>query len=276
MAQNRSSGKMSAGDRMAARLFRWLPWLALAVCALPLPAYFLSQYFTATENVGEYMLFALTSLGAGTLGGLIAALFVVLYRRGWEKRLREKLAADGVTAEELQWFASELTGTQRRALKQMDEQSPLLAGAYRETLAARLTAARVLAGARRDASEVERRLADASRLQSSGRAALEEDLRKDRARLERILRETGEHQEEIETRLQAIEALATRRASEAETEIALLRLGAVRAQAPLALEDARAESDARDEIDQELREKLARHQRDLASIERGLDESRES
>jgi hypothetical protein len=281
MSQNLSSGKMSASDRMTARLLGWMPWLAFAVCAVPLPAYFLSQYFTATENVGEYMLFALTSLGVGALVGLIAALFVVVYRRGWEKRLRDKLAADGVTADELHWFRSELTGAQRRALKEMDAQNLLLADAYRETLAARVTAARVLAGARRDASEVERRLAEAARLQSTGRAALEDDLRKDRARLERILRETSEHREEIDTRLQTIEALAVRRASEAETEVALLRLGAVRAQAPLSLAGARAESDAREEVDQELREKLARHQRDLASIEQSLgepleDNSRES
>nr|MDQ3805278.1 hypothetical protein [Acidobacteriota bacterium] len=102
---------------------------------------------------------------------------------------------------------------------------------------------------------------------------LEQDLQKDRARLERILRETNEHHAEIETRLQTIEALAERRASEAETEVALLRLGAVRAHTPLSLESARAESEAREEVDQELRDKLARHQRDLASIEEGLRES---
>lgn len=263
---------MSAGDRAKAKLLDWLPWLAFALCALPLPAYFLLQYFTAAENVGEYMLMALTTFGVGAIVGLVAALFVVIYRRGWEKGLRERLAADGVTADELSWFASELTAAQRRALEQMDGQNPLLAEAYRETLAARVTAVRVLAGARRDAAEVERRLAEASRLQSAGRASLEEDLRKDRARLERILGETNEHEQEIDTRLQAIEALAIRRASEAETEVALLRLGAVRTQAPLALEGAREESDAREEVDRELRDRLAQHQRDLASIERSLEE----
>lgn len=263
---------MSAGDRATARLLSWAPWLAFLVSALPLPAYFLLRYFTAAENVGEYMLFALTSFGVGALVGLLAALFVVLYRRGWEKGLRERLAADGITADELKWFMSELSADERRALGQMDAQSALLAEAYRETLAARLTAARVLAGARRDAADVERRLGEASRLQSAGRATLEEDLRKDGARLERIRREAEEHRREIDARLQTIEALAARRASEAETEVALLRLGAVRAETPLALEGAREESEAREEVDRELRDKLAQHQRDLASIERGLEE----
>lgn len=276
MAEKRSSGKMTAGDRATEKLLGWAPWLAFVACALPLPAYFLFRYFTAAENVGEYMLFALTSFGVGALAGLLAALFAVLYRRSWEKGLRERLAADGVTADELKWFASELTADERRALGQMGEQNPLLAEAYRETLAARLTAARVLAGARRDSADVERRLADASRLQSAGRAALEEDLHKDRARLERIRREADEHQREITTRLKTIEALAARRASEAETEVALLRLGAVRVQTPLALEGAREESDAREEVDRELRDKLAQHQRDLAAIEQSLqDKGRE-
>ncbi|MDQ3805613.1 MAG: hypothetical protein M3416_17515, partial [Acidobacteriota bacterium] len=143
MAQGQP-GKMSAGERLTARLLRWLPWLAFAVCALPLPAYFLYQYFAAAENVGEQMLFALTSLGIGSLVGLLAALSVVLYRGRWEKRLRERLASDGVTADELSWFASELTPAQRRALEEMEARSLLLADAYRETLAARVTAVRVL------------------------------------------------------------------------------------------------------------------------------------
>jgi len=266
------SGKMSSGERLTAGFLRWLPWLAFLVCSLPLTSYFLYQFFMATENAGEYMLFALTSLGLGSLVGLFAALFVVLYRIRWEKRLREKLAADGVTADELSWFTSELTVAQRRALKAMEAQNPLLADAYRETLAARVTASRVLAAARRDTAVVRRRLRDASRLQSSGRARLEEDLQKDHARLERIARETNGHQAEIETRLQAIEALASRRASEAETEVALLRLGSVRAHTPHTLESGRAESEARAEVDQELREKLERHQRDLSAIEDSLRE----
>lgn len=263
---------MTAGDRLKAKFLRWLPWLVYLVSAVPLAAYFLYQYFTVTENVGEYMLLALTSFGVGSLVGLFLALFVVLFRGRWERRLREKLAADGVTADELDWFVSELTPGQRAALKEMEERSPLLADAYRETLAARVTAARVLAGARRDEAAVGRRLQEVSRLQSSGRAALEEDLRRDRERLARIARETDEHQAEIETRLQAIEALASRRASEAESEIALRRLDAARANAPLTLDSARAESEAREEVELEMREKLAQHQRDLEAVESSLRE----
>jgi hypothetical protein len=64
---------------MTATLLRWSPLFVFLAIALPLPAYFLLRYFTATENVGEYMIFAMTSLAASALFGLVAAFLVVLY-----------------------------------------------------------------------------------------------------------------------------------------------------------------------------------------------------
>jgi hypothetical protein len=246
--------RISSGERMTALLLRWSPLLVFLILTLPLPAYFLFRYFNAAENPGEYMLFALTSLGVFSVFGLIAAFAVVMYRRFWEKRLREKLAADGVTADELSLFMSELSAEQRRTLKDMEAQNPLLADAYRETLAARLTATRVLSRARSDAARVEQRLKSVSGLQAAGRAELEEDLRKDRTRLERVGREADEHAREMEARLQLIEAMASRDASQAETELALRRLGSVRENLPLSLTSIRQEQTAREEVEQELRE----------------------
>jgi uncharacterized membrane protein len=245
---------MTAGERMKAKLLAWSPLIAFLLLALPLPAYFLFRYFTATENVGEYMLFALTSLGIFSLFGLVAAFAVVFYRRLWERKLRERLAADGVTAGELRWFESELTDEQRRTLREMEARKPLLAGAYRETLAARVTAARVLASARRDAVLVERRIRTAEGFQTSNRAELEEGLRKDSERLSRVEVEAAEHLSEMDARLLTIESLASRDASEAETETALRRLSSARENLPLGLEGLREELDAREEIERELRE----------------------
>jgi len=238
---------------MTAWLLRWSPFLAFFVLSLPLPAFFLFRYFTAAENPGEYMVLALSSLGLFSIFGLIAAFLVVLYRRFWERRLRERLASDGVTADELSLFTSELTGEQRRTLREMEAQNPLLADAYRETLAARLTATRVLARARGDAATVERRLRSVAGLQAAGRAELEQDLQKDRARLGRVEREAGEHAREMDARLQLIEAVASRDASQAETELALKRLGTVRDNRPLALDSVRESQEALEEIEQELR-----------------------
>ena len=85
------------------------------------------------------------------------------------------------------------------------------------------------------------------------RGELEEDLRKDRARLARVQGEAAEHYREIEARLQIIEAMAERDASEAETELALRRLGSVRENLPLGLASLRLEQDAREEVEKELR-----------------------
>jgi uncharacterized membrane protein len=238
---------------LKARLLNWSPLLVFLAVTLPLPVYFFFRYLTATENPGEELLVALSSLGIFAVLGMVAALVVYTYRRFWERRLRERLAADGVTADELSFFASELSPAQRNALREMDARQPLLADAYRETLAARLTAARVLKRAGADAESVERRLQAAAGLQASGRAELEEDLQKDRLRLERVRREADEHARELDARLQMIEAIAGRDASQAETELALKRLGSVRENRPLTLDRIRQEQQTLEEVEQELR-----------------------
>ncbi|MET0644966.1 MAG: hypothetical protein ABW208_00010 [Pyrinomonadaceae bacterium] len=253
-ALDKKENRLTSGDRLQAWLLRWLPLLVFLLVTLPLPAYFLFRYFTVEMNPGEELLVALTSLGLFSVFGAVAAFVVYMYRRFWERRLRERLAADGVTADELSLFESELAPAQRRTLREMDARNPLLADAYRETLAARLTAARVLARTRTDAEQVERRLQGLSGLQAQGRAEVEGDLRKDRERLERVRREADEHAREMDARLQLIEAVASRDASQAETELALKRLGTVRDNRPLALDSVRESQAALEEIEQELRQ----------------------
>src|ERR671920_1699118 len=82
---------MTAGERLKSRILTWSPLLAFLLLALPVPLYFLFRYFTATENVGEYMIFALTSLGVFSVFGLVAAFAVVFYRRVWERRVGERV-----------------------------------------------------------------------------------------------------------------------------------------------------------------------------------------
>jgi uncharacterized membrane protein len=245
--------RLTSGDRLKAWALRWSPLLVFLLVTLPLPAYFLFRYFTVTENPGEEMLVALTTLGLFSILGAVAAFVVYMYRRFWERQLRERLAADGVTSDELSLFESELAPEQRRTLREMDARNPLLADAYRETLAARLTATRVLARSHTDAEQVERRMQSLSGLHAKGRAEVEEDLRKDRERLERVRREADEHARELDARLQLIEAVASRDASQAETELALKRLGTVRDNRPLALDSVREGQEALEEIERELR-----------------------
>lgn len=255
MSEQTDNKGMTAGDKLTAKLLSVAPWLAFLLISLPLPVYFLLRSFAET-NAAEYVVFALTSLAAGSLAGLFVVVMLLLYRRNWERKLRDRLASDGVTAAELPHFMNELTAEQRLALKEMEQQSPLLADAYRETLAARVTVSRVLSRTRRDREAVERRIRNAGGLPPANRAELERDLSRDRARLERVAREASEHHAAVEARLQTIEAMAGRDTSEAEIERALLRLGSVREHEPLGLTNARREREAREQVEQELRELL--------------------
>jgi hypothetical protein len=247
---------LSTRERAMGRILQWAPWLVPFLVALPLPIFFLVLYFisSVTETAAIYMLLALSSLGIGAIVGLFVMIFLFVYRTRWMKRMRDKIAADGITAEELPWFMSELTKAERQALDSIEGQNALLADAYRETLAARLTATRVTASAKRELLLVERRLNRVSYIQGTDTTGLQAELRADRARLERIRQEATERRGESEARLQMIEAAASRGASWEETNIALQRLGTSREQLPLALEVARLEQQEREDTDRYVRE----------------------
>lgn len=250
------SDKLTPRDRMMMRVFRYAPWLGFFLLALPAPIIFFLLYLTSVTIEGAAILIflSLISLVVGSFAGILAVIFILLYRKRWNKRMRERLATDGITADELDWFMSELTTAERQTLRSIEAQNPLLADAYRETLAARLTASRVLTSAKRELLTVERRINRAAYLQGTDTKALQEELRADRSRLERVRDEGSTYLAEVQARLQMIEATASRGASFAETDMALKRLGSLRDQMPLALEAARMEQQARFEIEDDLRQ----------------------
>jgi hypothetical protein len=252
--ETETSGKITARDKMMARVFQWAPWLGFFLVALPVPLYFLMKYFSSSEEAALNILLALTSLAIGSVVGFAVTLFLLYYRRHWAQKVRDRVGADGVTAEELPWFMSELTTNERQALKEIEAKDPLLADAYRETLASRITASRVVANTKRELLLVERRLNRTAYIQGADTTNLQEELRADRERLEQVKLEGSERRAEAETRLQMIEAAASRGAGWDETNLALHRLQASRDQIPLALEAARLEQEAREETDKVLRE----------------------
>lgn len=245
--------RLSAGDRFMALLLRYAPWLAFLLVSLPLPLYFLLRYFLATEEAGVYMLLALTSLALGSAVGLIIAVALFLYRRHWEKSLRDRLAAQGVTANDINWFMPELTKAERASLKEMERENLLLADAYRETLAARITATRVATRAKKDLLMVERRLNRTAYMRTADGNSLREELSRDRERLTRIRNEAEERRAEAQARLQMIEATASRDLSQRETDFALRRLNETRGHLPLGLEAVRMEQTAHEETEDELK-----------------------
>jgi hypothetical protein len=254
MSENVKSGKITAQEKMLARIFQWAPWLAFFLVALPVPFYFLVQYFSSAQDAAFNFLAALTSLAVGSVVGFAVALFLLYYRRHWAQKIRDRVGADGVTADELPWFMSELTPQERQALKEIEAQNPALADAYRETLASRITAARVVANAKRQLLLTDRRLNRTAYIKGTDTTNLQEELRTDRARLEQVKLEGTERRAEAEARLQMIEAAASRGASWTETNIALHRLSTTREQIPLALEAARQEQQALEESEKALRE----------------------
>lgn len=252
------SDKLTPRDRMMMRALRIAPWASFLILALPAPIVFFLLYLASSTMADAAILLFLVmgSFVAGSIAGLLAIIFILLYRRRWTKRVKERLAADGITADELDWFMSELTTAERQTLKSIGTQNPLLADAYKETLAARLTASRVLSSAKRELLSVERRINRAALLQGANTKDLQEELRTDRARLERVRDEGATYLAEVQARLQMIEATASRGASFAETDMALKRLGNIRNQMPLALESARMEQQARLEVEDDLRRAL--------------------
>lgn len=237
-----------------ARVLQWAPWLSFLLVALPFPVFFFLRYVTGAGDMAFNMLMTLVTLGIGSLAGLMVTVFLLMYRRSWEKKIRDRMAKDGVTASELPWFMSELTPAERQALKGIEAHDTLLADAYRETLADRITAARVIASTKRELLLVERRLNRVTYIEGTDTTSLQAELYADRQRLEEVKMEGTERRAEAEARLQMIEAAASRGASWAETNVALQRLGANRGQLPLALETTRLEQQMLEDASRDLRQ----------------------
>lgn len=239
-------GKLTTRDETISWMLKWSPWFAFILFSVPLPILFLVLFLSAavTDSAAVYLLLSLTSLGIGVVMGLLIVALLVLYRRRWLKRLRDRLAADGITADEVPWFTPELTSAERRALEEIKSQNPLLADAYIETLATRLTASRIKSRAGQEMLRAERRINRARSLQAADTAELLRDLEADRERYAHLKTEANGRLAEASARLQTIEAAASRSMNQSETEIMLQRLSSAQERLPLVLEMAKLEEDA--------------------------------
>jgi len=248
------SGRLTVSDRRMARLWRTAPWLALALVTLTPPIVF-GLIYLLTGGATMFLVLAISSIPFALIAAIIIVFILVFLKRNWAKRVRDRLASDGITADEVEWFMNELTTGEKRALKTMEKQQPLLADAYRETLALRLNATRLAGRARRDLLLVERRISRARYLNAPDTAVLIEELNRDRIRLEGLKQEGSSRRAEAEARLQMIEAAASRGASWAETNFMLQRLDEGRRHIPLGLENERERQQLREETEQ-LRKEL--------------------
>src|ERR1044071_3493446 len=209
---------------------------------LVFPPFFVTA--TATDSAAVFLLLAGLSLALGFALGLLVAAILLLYRRKWLAKLRDRLASDGITATEVVWFRSELTSAERASLKEIEQSNPLLADAYAETLANRLMASRVISRSKREMLRVERQINRARTLRTPESASLQKELADDHERLLHLKQQATDHLAKAKTRLQTIEATARRSLTEGETDIMMQRLGNAQDQLPLVLEIAQIEQQA--------------------------------
>ena len=248
--QKKSSGKLRSQDQLTSRLLTWVPLIMTGLAVVPLPGLFLFLFLTSasTDSAAFYLLLSLMSLGIGLIFGFVIMVTFWLYRRSWSRQLRERLAADGITAAELSWFHCELSSEEKKTWRELEAMNPLLADAYAETLAARLTATRIAARARGEVLRIERQINRTRGLLQADTSSLIEDLTADREQAVIIRQDAQKREVQAKARLQSIDAAARRELSQTETSVMLQRLSASQSQIPLGLEIANLEQKARGEI----------------------------
>lgn len=190
--------------------------------------------------------FAISSLFVGfvlSVIGLVIGLgisaFTFYRHQEWTKQLRERIAANGIGADQIDWFRKELKPSEKRALKALKAADPLIEDAYRETLASRLTATRIVKSSRKELQSVKRRELKLKSLKPENAKRFLDELSSDNEKLGSIHNEAKQMLAEAESRLEMIEAAASRGGNLQDTEVALKKLAARASQLPLALEAAR-------------------------------------
>jgi hypothetical protein len=193
----------------------------------------------------------LFSLIGGFIIGLAISGGLMVYRSRWLAQVRERLAIDGIKAEEVEWFKHELTAAERRSLQDIEGRNLLLGDAFRDSLAARLTATRIQKSAKQELALIKRRQSKLKYSKSENSATFKEELDKDFEKLSKIQKEAEEMRVEAEHRMHQIETVARHGANFSETDLDLKKLSQRTSELPLALESARMEDEIRKELEKE-------------------------
>jgi hypothetical protein len=248
------TGTLTKMDGMLVKLWEWLPWTVSLLVMLPVPVVFLLLWLNSTvpETAAFYFILIVASTVLGGAAALFTLLLLLILRRRWLRSLRDRLAQDGVTVVELPLFSSELTSYERQALAKIRKQDLLLADAYSEILASRLTATRIISRVRNEQLELERRITRARSIAGADTASLLRDLQSDRAQLERLRSEAASSLAEANARLQMIEAAAGRSLGQKQTDSMLRRLTESQNQLPLRIQALRLEQEAENEARETL------------------------
>lgn len=241
-------------------------WTApFVLTAIPAILFTVLAFIFGTTPPVAFTLFVLGIIftAVGFVVGMALTGFFAYRRANWTKEMREKIAADGIKAEEIEWFMHELKSSEKRALKDIGRADLLLADAYRETLASRLTATRIVKSSKRELALVQRRKTKLKQLKSERAAEFQAQIEKDTEKISSIHEEAKVMLAESEARLQMIEAAAVRGRSLADSELALKKLSSRSRNLPLALEEVRLTEEIARDLERELEEDSMLPENDL-------------
>jgi len=175
-----------------------------------------------------------------------------MYRRSnWKNYIREKIAASGIGATEVDWFRREMKPSERKMLDGMRKADPLVGDSYAEALASRITAKRIQRSSKRELLLMQRRRNKLQQLKAESAERFIAEIDSDIQKVTAINDDASATLAEAESRMQMVEAAYTRGSSLSDNEIALKKLNARAAQLPLALEQARLTEEIRRELELE-------------------------
>lgn len=227
--------------------------------------FILSFIFGTTPPVAAlFLFFSFVTLVGGFILGGVGSAATMIYRSRWLAQVRERVAINGIKAKDVEWFKNEMKSEEKKALKDIKTKNLLLADAYQETLASRLTATRIIKSTKYELLLAKRRKNKLKYLKSERLNEFNAEVDKDISNLLKIKTEAEEMLVEAESRLHMIEATSRRGTELAGNELALKKLSARTQQLPLALEEAKMTEEFRKELVEELEDEL---EKDLKGVD---------
>jgi hypothetical protein len=254
MDESLSKYEVTPRELARGRNLKAAAWLTpVLLTGIPAVITFILVFFFAASPpaAATFLFLGLLVTAVAFVASLALSGFFAFRYSKWRDATRERMAADGIKAEEIEWFQRELKSAEKRALREISANDLLLADAYRETLASRLTASRIIKTSRRELTETLKRLGRIRSLGSQRHGDFQIEIQKDVEKLNSINREAREMLAEAETRLQMIEAAAMRGGGLADSELALKKLTARTSELPIALEAAREHQEVLAELEAE-------------------------
>lgn len=244
--------EITRADIRKDKLLKTGAWaLPITVPVIPTAIFFvLFLISTVTPTAAVWLFMTFASLVGGFVLGLALSGGLMVYRSRWLTKVRERLAVDGIRAEELDWFIHELTPGERQSLRELESRNLLMADAFRDSVAARLTATRIVRSAKKELQLNQRQQNKLKYSKAADTSSFRADLERDFKKLKGIMTEAEQMKIEAEKRMHQIETAARHGSNFSDTEMALKKLSARTTDLPLALESARMEAEIRKELEE--------------------------